>query len=236
MPHERGFFYHFVDGRTGERAWKCELSSIDSSILLCGVLTCGQHFDDPEIRRLQAQTEHVFGLEMAKVRRMRVLSFLQGVALSLLRHSILFTLLWLIFHDVLTTGEPGPWSRQALSRADLSQLWKKDPDAALTALRQRWLDEALAIAPTSPQVHASAGYYYRATGQNFLSLASFANAITYAPLDAEFYAELGQTYELIGSSANAAFWYGQAALIAPDEPRYRRMQDAVLGAVVTAAP
>ena len=59
----------------------------------------------PEIRRLQAQTEHVFGLEMAKVKRMRVLSFLQGVALSLLRHSILFTLLWLIFHDVLTTGE-----------------------------------------------------------------------------------------------------------------------------------
>jgi ATP-binding cassette subfamily B protein len=59
----------------------------------------------PEIRRLQAQTEHVFGLEMAKVKRMRVLSFLQGAALSLLRHSILFTLLWLIFHDVLSTGE-----------------------------------------------------------------------------------------------------------------------------------
>ena len=59
----------------------------------------------PEIRRLQAQTEHVFGLEMAKVKRMRFLSFLQGVALSLLRHSILFTLLWLIFHDVLSTGE-----------------------------------------------------------------------------------------------------------------------------------
>src|SRR5690606_22419244 len=59
----------------------------------------------PEIRRLQAQTEHILGLEMAKVKRMRVLSFLQGVALSLLRHSILFALLWLIFHDVLTTGE-----------------------------------------------------------------------------------------------------------------------------------
>ncbi len=36
---------------------------------------------------------------------MRVLPFLQGAALSLLRHSILFTLLWLIFHDVLSTGE-----------------------------------------------------------------------------------------------------------------------------------
>jgi triacylglycerol esterase/lipase EstA (alpha/beta hydrolase family) len=43
--------------------------------------------------------------------------------------------------SVLTTGEPGPWSRQALSRADLSQVWEDDPDAALAALRQRWLDE-----------------------------------------------------------------------------------------------
>jgi ATP-binding cassette, subfamily B, bacterial len=43
----------------------------------------------PEIRRLQAQTVKVFGLEMQKVKRIRLLSFLQGVTLSLLRHSIL---------------------------------------------------------------------------------------------------------------------------------------------------
>jgi ATP-binding cassette, subfamily B, bacterial len=35
----------------------------------------------------------------------RSLSFLQGSTLSLLKHSILFTLLWLIFRHVLTTGE-----------------------------------------------------------------------------------------------------------------------------------
>src|SRR5437867_11621627 len=29
LPNEHGFFYHFVDWRTGERQWKCELSSID---------------------------------------------------------------------------------------------------------------------------------------------------------------------------------------------------------------
>lgn len=44
LPHEHGFFYHFVDFRTGRREWRCELSSIDTAILLCGVLTCGQHF------------------------------------------------------------------------------------------------------------------------------------------------------------------------------------------------
>src|SRR5438128_6550917 len=52
LPQEHGFFYHFVDARTGERAWKSEVSSIDTAILLCGVLMCGQHFADGEIRLL----------------------------------------------------------------------------------------------------------------------------------------------------------------------------------------
>jgi ATP-binding cassette, subfamily B, bacterial len=59
----------------------------------------------PEIRRLREHTERIFSLEMAKVKRVRTLSFLQGTALNLLKQSILFTLLWLIFRDVLTTGE-----------------------------------------------------------------------------------------------------------------------------------
>lgn len=58
-----------------------------------------------EIRRMHAKTEEIFALEMAKVRRIRWLSFLQGSTLSLLKLSVLFTLLWLIFRDVLTTGE-----------------------------------------------------------------------------------------------------------------------------------
>ena len=59
----------------------------------------------PEIKRLREQTLKIFKLEMEKVRRVRSLSFLQGSTLSLLKHSILFTLLWLIFRDVLSTGE-----------------------------------------------------------------------------------------------------------------------------------
>ncbi len=50
LPHERGFFYHFIDMETGERAWNCELSSIDTSLLLCGVLSVRQHFNDAEIQ------------------------------------------------------------------------------------------------------------------------------------------------------------------------------------------
>jgi ATP-binding cassette subfamily B protein len=59
----------------------------------------------PEIRRLQAQTTKIFGLEMQKVKRIRLLSFLQGTTLSLLKLAVLFALLWLIFSDVLSTGE-----------------------------------------------------------------------------------------------------------------------------------
>jgi len=59
----------------------------------------------PEIRRLQAQTVRIFELEMQKVKRIRLLSFLQGVTLSMLKLAILFALLWLIFRDVLSTGE-----------------------------------------------------------------------------------------------------------------------------------
>ncbi|MPS27941.1 ABC transporter ATP-binding protein [Pigmentiphaga sp.] len=59
----------------------------------------------PEIRRLQAQTTAIFALEMEKVKRIRLLSFLQGMTLSVLRLSILFALLWLIFREVLSPGE-----------------------------------------------------------------------------------------------------------------------------------
>ncbi len=58
-----------------------------------------------EVRRMHAKTEEIFALEMAKVKRIRLLSFFQGATLSLLKLSVLFTLLWLIFRDVLTTGE-----------------------------------------------------------------------------------------------------------------------------------
>jgi hypothetical protein len=52
LPNEHGFYYHFIDMETGARWEKCELSSIDSSILLCGVLTARQHFDDQQIKDL----------------------------------------------------------------------------------------------------------------------------------------------------------------------------------------
>lgn len=41
----RGFFYHFLDMSSGSRAWKCELSTIDTTLLLAGMLVAAQYFD-----------------------------------------------------------------------------------------------------------------------------------------------------------------------------------------------
>jgi len=59
----------------------------------------------PEIRRLQLHTQKIFDLEMEKVKKVRSLSFLQGTLINLLKQSILFILLWLIFRKTLTAGE-----------------------------------------------------------------------------------------------------------------------------------
>ncbi len=53
----RGFYYHFLDMRSGRRVWKCELSTIDTALLMAGVLTAGAYFreddeKDAEIRKL----------------------------------------------------------------------------------------------------------------------------------------------------------------------------------------
>jgi hypothetical protein len=50
--NEHGWFYHWMNIRTGAREWKSELSSIDTALLLAGVLTLRQCFDDEEIVRL----------------------------------------------------------------------------------------------------------------------------------------------------------------------------------------
>src|SRR6204780_842503 len=53
----KGFYYHFLDAQSGQRAWQCELSTVDSAFLLAGALTAGIYFaadtpDENEIRAL----------------------------------------------------------------------------------------------------------------------------------------------------------------------------------------
>jgi len=53
----KGFYYHFLDMKTGRRTWNCELSTIDSTFLIVGALTAAEYFDrdtkdEQEIRTL----------------------------------------------------------------------------------------------------------------------------------------------------------------------------------------
>ncbi|HEX4585953.1 MAG TPA: glucoamylase family protein [Burkholderiaceae bacterium] len=45
MTGYQGFFYHFLHMSRGTRAWKCELSTVDTALLLAGVLFCQSWFD-----------------------------------------------------------------------------------------------------------------------------------------------------------------------------------------------
>ena len=54
--HRNGWFYHWMDAKTGERRWQSEISSIDTAILLGGVLSAKQCFkDDAEIVRMATE-------------------------------------------------------------------------------------------------------------------------------------------------------------------------------------
>jgi len=55
MPEVHGFFYHFTDVESGKRWRNSELSSIDTSILLCGIQTVRAHFADARIQQLAQQ-------------------------------------------------------------------------------------------------------------------------------------------------------------------------------------
>ena len=59
----QGFYYHFLDPVSGQRSWNCELSTIDTTLLISGMLIAAQYFDrdasgDREIRTLADQLYH----------------------------------------------------------------------------------------------------------------------------------------------------------------------------------
>jgi hypothetical protein len=55
MPEENGFFYHFNNVNTGQPLSGSEVSSIDTAILLCGVLTARAYFNDAQVTSLATQ-------------------------------------------------------------------------------------------------------------------------------------------------------------------------------------
>ncbi len=58
-----------------------------------------------EINRLNNNTYKILALELKKVKNIRSLSFVQGTMVNFLRQVITFTLMWLIFKEILTVGQ-----------------------------------------------------------------------------------------------------------------------------------
>ena len=58
----RGFFYHFLDMKTGQRFEDSELSTVDTAILLAGGLFCQSYFDGPhpEEVEIRALAEEIY--------------------------------------------------------------------------------------------------------------------------------------------------------------------------------
>lgn len=58
-----------------------------------------------ETERLNDTTRRILSLELKKVRQVRSISFIQGTFVNLMRQSIMFFLMYLIFKDTLTVGQ-----------------------------------------------------------------------------------------------------------------------------------
>jgi len=58
-----------------------------------------------EIKRLNKTTDKILDLELEKVKYLRMLSFVQGTMVNLLRTGIMFSLLFLVFNQKITPGQ-----------------------------------------------------------------------------------------------------------------------------------
>ena len=58
----KGFYYHFLEMETGRRAWKCELSTVDSAFLIAGALAAASYFDrdDEHEQQIRACADELY--------------------------------------------------------------------------------------------------------------------------------------------------------------------------------
>ena len=66
----KGLFYHFLDMNTATRVWSSELSTIDTALLIAGILDAKQYFDTlaQEAKGNVSEMARRAGMERAHVR------------------------------------------------------------------------------------------------------------------------------------------------------------------------
>jgi hypothetical protein len=60
MTGHKGFFYHFVDMTRGARFETTELSTVDTALLLGGILFCQSYFDRPDELEIRERAERIY--------------------------------------------------------------------------------------------------------------------------------------------------------------------------------
>lgn len=101
-----------------------------------------------------------------------------------------------------------------------------------------WLEQAVAIDPTSATVRYLEGVYLRSEGEYAGSLDAFSLALSFDPTNPAYYVELGNSYRRIGNLVQAEEWLQQAVTISENDPQFRQiLNDFYLeeGASLTAA-
>jgi hypothetical protein len=58
----RGFYYHFLGMKSGQRVWKCELSTIDTALFIVGALAASEYFnsDQEEEKEIRSKVDFLY--------------------------------------------------------------------------------------------------------------------------------------------------------------------------------
>lgn len=95
----KGFFYHFLHVQSGKRAWKSELSTIDTTLLLAGMLVAAQYFDGDSAaeREVRARTQSIY----ARVDWRWAQADLQAIALGWKPETGFITYRWVGYNEAM---------------------------------------------------------------------------------------------------------------------------------------
>jgi tetratricopeptide (TPR) repeat protein len=119
----------------------------------------------------------------------------------------------LAFRHAADIAAPYP---QALAYAALSRDQQGKP-------AERWMDEAIALAPEDALVRYLQGLHLRTLGDNVGSLDAFAQAVALNPENPAYHAELGSAYRLLGDLQRAEYWLDSAVRVSDDDPRFAEL-------------
>lgn len=102
------------------------------------------------------------------------------------------------------------------------------------------IEKALTLAPNDAQVRYLQGLHLHLVGQEDASLIALQQATVLDPLNPAFAAELATSYDRMGDSVKAEYWYKAAVTLSNNDPRFQALLTAFYSqpsvAVVTATP